>query len=172
MYHSRRSSTSCSLAKSGSMQRQRQTVEGEIPGRVPGVLPGVRHRDDVGVVEVAPVGVAAVLARGRRRRLRPDRRRASARRRSGRTACSRAGRRRPGAGRSRASSSSPAAERCVERVGLDAARGDDRRGVGEGIGGRRADARGTEAEQDRLGGARPERDGVVGAMPSCRRPSG
>ncbi len=34
-------------------------VEGKVPGGEPGVLPVVRHRDDVGEIEVAPVGVAA-----------------------------------------------------------------------------------------------------------------
>ena len=55
---------SCSLAKSRIDPRERDHVEGEVPGRVPGVLPLVRHRDDVAVVEVRPVAVAAV-ARGR-----------------------------------------------------------------------------------------------------------
>ena len=57
------------LGELGIDQRERDAVEREVPGRVPGILPLVRHRDDVGVVEVAPVGVAPVLALGRRRRL-------------------------------------------------------------------------------------------------------
>ena len=42
-------------------ERQRHAVECEIPRRVPRVLPLVRHRDDVGVVQVRPLVVAAVL---------------------------------------------------------------------------------------------------------------
>ena len=42
---------------------QRQTVEGQVPRRVPRVLPGVGHRQDVVVVQLAPVAVAAVQAR-------------------------------------------------------------------------------------------------------------
>src|SRR5689334_13060419 len=40
-------------------------MEREIPRRVPGVLPLVGHRDHVGIVEMRPVAVAAVLAAGR-----------------------------------------------------------------------------------------------------------
>ena len=47
-----------------------QAVEGEIPGRVPRVFPLVRHRDDVAVVQVRPLAVAAAPALGGRRRLR------------------------------------------------------------------------------------------------------
>ena len=45
-------------------------MEGEVPRRVPRVLPLIRHRDDVGIVEVGPVAVtgAGPLAFGRRRR--------------------------------------------------------------------------------------------------------
>ena len=53
------------LGEVGVDQRERDAVEGEVPRRVPRVLPLVRHRDDVGVVEVRPVGVAAVPALGR-----------------------------------------------------------------------------------------------------------
>ena len=42
---------------------ERQTVKRQIPGGVPRIFPLVRHRDDVGIVEVAPVGVASALAR-------------------------------------------------------------------------------------------------------------
>ena len=47
---------------------ERDAVEREIPGRVPRVLPLVRHRDDIAIVEVGPLVVAAgqPLARGRR----------------------------------------------------------------------------------------------------------
>ena len=60
---------SCSLAKSGSIAGERDHVEREVPGRVPRVLPLVGHRDDVAVVQVLPVAVAAVLAACGRRRL-------------------------------------------------------------------------------------------------------
>ena len=45
---------------------QRQCVEGEIPSGVPGILPLVRHGNDVGVVQVRPLAVAAALAFRRR----------------------------------------------------------------------------------------------------------
>src|SRR5207244_5014849 len=44
-------------------------VEGEIPGGEPGILPLVRHRDDVAVVDMGPLGVPSLPASGRRRRL-------------------------------------------------------------------------------------------------------
>ena len=69
MYHSRRSRTSCSLAKSGSTSASGIAVEREVPRRVPRVLPLVGHRDDVVVVEVRPLVVAALESLGRRRRL-------------------------------------------------------------------------------------------------------
>src|SRR5947208_2440176 len=50
--------------------RQREAVERQVPRRVPRVLPLVGHGDDVGVIEVRPVGVAAALARLGRRGLR------------------------------------------------------------------------------------------------------
>ena len=50
-------------------QHERDGVECQIPRGVPRILPFVRHRNDVGVVEVRPVGVAAFLAAGRRSRL-------------------------------------------------------------------------------------------------------
>ena len=57
------------LGELGIDQGERHAVEGQIPGRVPGVLPLVRHRDHVGIVQVPPVAVAAVLAPLRRRGL-------------------------------------------------------------------------------------------------------
>src|SRR5262249_177466 len=48
----------------------RDAVGREIPGRVPRVLPLVRHRDDVGVVEVCPLAVPTVLTAGGGLRLR------------------------------------------------------------------------------------------------------
>ena len=56
------------LGELGIDVRERDAVEGEVPGRVPGVLPLVRHRDDVHVVQVRPVVVAARAPRRRRRR--------------------------------------------------------------------------------------------------------
>jgi hypothetical protein len=50
------------LGEIGVDHRQRNTVECQVPGRVPGILPFVGHRNDVGIVQVAPVAVAAVLA--------------------------------------------------------------------------------------------------------------
>ena len=47
---------------------ERDGVERQIPGGVPWVFPLVGHGDDIGVVEVGPFGVAAVLARFRDRR--------------------------------------------------------------------------------------------------------
>ena len=46
-----------------------QKEAGEIPCRVPRVFPLVRHRNHVGVVEMSPLAVAAVLALVRRRGL-------------------------------------------------------------------------------------------------------
>ena len=55
------------LGEIGIDPRQRQHVEGQVPGGIPGIFPFVGHRDDVPVVEVRPVGIAAGGAlRGRR----------------------------------------------------------------------------------------------------------
>ena len=54
---------SCSLANCGSIARERDHVEREVPGGVPRVLPLVGHRDDVAVEQVRPVAVAARRAR-------------------------------------------------------------------------------------------------------------
>jgi hypothetical protein len=35
-------------------------MKGQIPGSVPGVLPFVRHGDDVGIVQMRPLVVAAI----------------------------------------------------------------------------------------------------------------
>ena len=43
----------------GVDQRQRDAVKREVPRRVPRILPLVRHRDDVGVVQVLPFVIAA-----------------------------------------------------------------------------------------------------------------
>src|SRR5437867_1372589 len=42
--------------------REGDHVEGQVPSRVPGILPLIRHRDDVPVVEVRPVGIPATQA--------------------------------------------------------------------------------------------------------------
>ena len=55
------------LGELGVDMGQRDAVEGEVPGGIPGVLPLVGHRDDVAVVEVRPLVVAARQALGRRR---------------------------------------------------------------------------------------------------------
>ena len=96
MYHSRRNSTSCSLANSRIDARQREHVKRQVPRRVPRILPLVRHRDDVAIEQVRPVVVAAGLRALPAAAAAPGRRRASPSRRSDRTACSRAARRRPG----------------------------------------------------------------------------
>ena len=112
------------LGELGVDQRERDAVEGEVPGGVPGILPFVRHRDDVVVVEVAPVAVAAVAMRPRAAAAGSGRPRASAARRSGRTACSRSCRRTPGAGRGARPGRRvrPAARRRTRRLRRGAAR--------------------------------------------------
>ena len=44
-------------------------MESEIPGGIPGVFPFVRHRENIGIVQVHPFTVAAPLAFGRWRQL-------------------------------------------------------------------------------------------------------
>ena len=51
------------LGEVGVDERQGHAVKRQIPGGVPGVLPRVGHRQHVLVVEVRPVGVAAVQSR-------------------------------------------------------------------------------------------------------------
>ena len=41
--------------------RQRDAVESQVPGGVPGIFPLVRHGQHVGVIEVQPVAVAAMM---------------------------------------------------------------------------------------------------------------
>src|SRR5262249_46590468 len=41
-------------------KRQGYGVKGEVPSGVPGVFPFVRHRDDVGVVQMRPVRIASM----------------------------------------------------------------------------------------------------------------
>ena len=47
------------LGELGIDQRQRDAVKGQVPGGIPGIFPLVGHRDDVGVVQMRPVAVAA-----------------------------------------------------------------------------------------------------------------
>ena len=54
------------LGECGVQVRQWQAMESQIPGRVPRVFPLVGHGNDIGVVQMPPVSVAAVPARGRR----------------------------------------------------------------------------------------------------------
>ena len=57
------------LGKFRIHHRQRHAVKRQIPCRIPGILPLVGHGDDVGVVQMRPVGIAPVQPLGRRRRL-------------------------------------------------------------------------------------------------------
>ena len=109
-----------SLANAGVDVGDRHAVERQVPGGVPGVLPRVRHRDDVGVVQVPPGGVAPVppappaAARAGRVAVEPP-----LARRSGRTACPTSARRAPAAAPSPRRRWLPAgSERGEERVGL------------------------------------------------------
>ena len=67
MYHSRVSRTSWFLANSRINHRERDAMKRQIPRGEPRIFPFVRHRNDVGVVQVLPIGVAAVFAFRRRR---------------------------------------------------------------------------------------------------------
>ena len=61
------------LGEIGIDERERDAVKGEIPRRVPGIFPFVRHRDHVGIVEMAPLVVAALESLARRRAGQPGR---------------------------------------------------------------------------------------------------
>ncbi len=50
------------FGESGIDAGEGHAVEGQVPGGVPGVFPGIGHGEDVGVIEMAPAGVAAVFA--------------------------------------------------------------------------------------------------------------
>src|SRR2546427_5359388 len=50
------------LGKIGIDQRERDAMESQIPSGIPGILPFVRHGDDVGVVEMGPLAIAAPAA--------------------------------------------------------------------------------------------------------------
>src|SRR6516164_6838688 len=57
------------LGKARIDRCQGDGMKREIPGRIPWVFPFVRHRDDVGIVQMQPVGIASLPPRcGRRRR--------------------------------------------------------------------------------------------------------
>src|SRR5205814_756971 len=45
------------LGEIGVDQRQRNTVECQVPCSVPGVFPGVRHRDDISSIEMPPLSI-------------------------------------------------------------------------------------------------------------------
>ena len=49
--------------------RERDHVERQVPGGIPRVLPVIWHGNDVAVIQMAPIGVAALQPAGRRRRL-------------------------------------------------------------------------------------------------------
>ena len=112
-------------------QRQGDGMKGEVPGGVPRVFPLVRHRDDVGIVQMQPVGIASVPPRCAAAAAAADRRSAIREYRSSRTALTTACRRAPGA--------APAAHRdrrCPAaalrrirrlRLGADRTRGRNRR---------------------------------------------
>ena len=57
------------LGKIRIHQRQRNAVKRQVPCGVPGILPFVGHGDDVGVVQMRPLVIAAVAALRRRRRI-------------------------------------------------------------------------------------------------------
>ena len=50
------------LGEIGVDQCERHAMKGQIPRGVPRILPFVRHRDDVGIVQVGPIGVPTRLA--------------------------------------------------------------------------------------------------------------
>ena len=50
------------LGPLGIDQGDGQGVKGQVPGRIPGILPLVGHGEHVQVVQVRPVGIAALLA--------------------------------------------------------------------------------------------------------------
>ena len=59
MYHSRSISSELLLGELRIDQRQRHAMERQIPGGVPGIFPLVGHGDDVGVVQMRPLVIAA-----------------------------------------------------------------------------------------------------------------
>ena len=58
------------LGELGINERNRDAMKRQIPRGEPRVFPFVRHRNNVGIVHVRPIGVARVFAFRRRRRLR------------------------------------------------------------------------------------------------------
>ena len=57
------------LGEIGIDQRQRDAMKSQIPCRIPRILPLVGHGNDVGVIQMRPLVIAAVLALRRRRRI-------------------------------------------------------------------------------------------------------
>ena len=92
MYHSRVKSTSCCLAKSGSSRANGIMWNARSQAAYHGYSHLSQHRDDVAMVEMPPLGVAAAAPPRRRRLAAPGRPRARRARRSGRTASCRAAR--------------------------------------------------------------------------------
>ncbi len=74
------------LGKVGIEVCERNHVERKIPGCVPREFPVVRYRDDIAVIQVQPVAIAACPSFGGRRWERPGRPPATPARRTGRTA--------------------------------------------------------------------------------------
>ena len=69
MYHSLTKQPKLIFRKVRVHQGQWYAMKGEIPRRKPGVFPFVRHREDFGVIQMVPVGVAALVSVRWRRRL-------------------------------------------------------------------------------------------------------
>src|SRR4051812_41084821 len=57
------------LGKIGVDPGDRDTVECEIPCRIPWIFPFVRHRNNIGIAHMPPVGVTSLLPLFRRRHL-------------------------------------------------------------------------------------------------------
>ena len=51
------------LGELGSTSAKRHAVKRQVPGRVPRIFPLVRHRDDVGVIQMRPLVIAAMQTR-------------------------------------------------------------------------------------------------------------
>ncbi len=57
----------------GVDERQGDAVKRQIPSRVPGILPLVRHRNDIGVIQMAPFMIAPIEPFRAAARVQPDR---------------------------------------------------------------------------------------------------
>ncbi len=106
-------------------------MKGQVPGSVPWVFPFVRHQNDVGVVQMRPVGIASVPPRCAAVGAAADRRSAIREYRSNRTALTTACRRALGAARAahRGRRCPAAILRRIRRLrlGADRTRGQNRR---------------------------------------------